>query len=118
MILCRSADRRNKEQAMHNKFSQRIEEALERLARRIARSKKRLDPAAVNRQIGCILQQNQRAAARFAVASLRRPDPSSYAERGIAESLRGSRGCLLQRLNRRQRLTMDLCLKSPQPLID
>ena len=31
-ILCRSADRRSKEQAMHDKFSRRIEAALERLA--------------------------------------------------------------------------------------
>jgi transposase len=67
VILCRSADRRSKEHAMHDKFSRRIEEALGRLAARIARSKKRLDPATVNRQIGRILQQNQRAAARFAV---------------------------------------------------
>jgi transposase len=67
VILCRSADRRSKERAMHDKFSQRIEVALHRLAARIARSKKRLDPAKVNRQIGRILQQNQRAAARFAV---------------------------------------------------
>jgi transposase len=68
VILCRSADRRSKEQAMHDKFGRRIEEALDRLAARIARSKKRLDPATVNRQIGRILQQNQRAAARFAIA--------------------------------------------------
>ncbi len=68
VILCRSADRRSKEKAMHDKFSRRIEEALERLAARITRSKKRLDPATVNRQIGRILQQNQRAAARFAIA--------------------------------------------------
>ena len=68
VILCRSADRRSKEQAMHDKFSRRIEQALERLCARVARSKKRLDPAAVNRQIGRILQQNQRAAARFAIA--------------------------------------------------
>jgi transposase len=67
VILCRSADRRSKERAMHDKFSGRIQQALERLAARIARSKKRLDPATVNRQIGRILQQNQRAAARFAV---------------------------------------------------
>lgn len=65
VILCRSADRRNKEKAMHDKFSGRINSALERLAARIARSKKRLDPAQVNRQIGRILQKNQRAAARF-----------------------------------------------------
>ena len=53
---------------MHDKFSRRIETALERLAVRIAGSKKRLDPAKVNRQIGRILQQNQRAAARFSIA--------------------------------------------------
>ena len=68
VILCRSADRRSKERAMHDKFSRRIETALERLAARLARSKRRLDPAPVNQQIGRILQQNQRAAARFAVA--------------------------------------------------
>src|SRR5438552_6382688 len=68
VILCRTADRRSKERAMHDKFSGRIEAALQRLARRITRSKKRLDPAKVNRQIGRLLQQNQRAAARFAIA--------------------------------------------------
>src|ERR1700736_408158 len=67
VILCRSADRRSKERAMHDKFSRRIEEALERLTSRIARSKKRVDPAMVNRQIGRILQQSQRSAARFAI---------------------------------------------------
>ena len=67
VILCRSADRRSKERAMHDKFSQRIEEALQRMAARLARAKKRVDPAVVNRQIGRILQQNQRSAARFAI---------------------------------------------------
>jgi transposase len=67
VILCRSADRRSKEKAMHEKFSARIEAALERLAARVARAKRRLDPAPVNRQIGRILQQNQRAAARFTI---------------------------------------------------
>jgi hypothetical protein len=52
---------------MHDKFSARIEAALSRLSARVARSKTRLDPAKVNRQIGRILQQNQRAAARFAI---------------------------------------------------
>ena len=67
IILCRSAERRSKERAIHDKFSRRIEAALARLATRIAAAKRRLDPAAVNRQIGRILQQNQRAAARFEV---------------------------------------------------
>ena len=67
IILCRSAERRSKERAIHDKFSQRIEAALARLAARIAAAKRRLDPTQVNRQIGRILQQNQRAAARFEV---------------------------------------------------
>jgi transposase len=68
VILCRSADRRSKERAMHDRFSERIAAALERLAARIARSKKRLDPAPLNRQIGRLLQRNQRSAARFTIA--------------------------------------------------
>ena len=51
-VLCRSADRRSKERAMHEKFSQRIETALKRLQRRIARSKKPLDRAPIHQQIG------------------------------------------------------------------
>jgi transposase len=68
VILCRSQDRRSKERAMHAKFSGRIEAALQRLAGRIARSKKPLSQAAIQRQIGRILERNQRAAARFAIA--------------------------------------------------
>jgi transposase len=67
VILCRSADRRDKEKAMHDKFSQRIEESLKRLAARIARSKKKLDPDQINRQIGRLLKTNQRSAARFTI---------------------------------------------------
>ena len=67
VILCRSADRRDKEKAMHDKFSQRIEEALKRAAGRIARSKKKLDSDKVNRQIGRLLKANQRSAARFTI---------------------------------------------------
>jgi transposase len=66
-ILCRSADRRRKEQAMHDKFSRRIETALIKLATRIEHSTKPLKAAQVNRQIGRILQQNQRSAARFVI---------------------------------------------------
>src|SRR5262249_36461519 len=78
VILCRSADRRSKERAMHDKFSRRIEAALARLAGRIARSTKRLDGAQVNRQIGRILQQNQRAAARFQVRLQADDSPAGF----------------------------------------
>ena len=67
-VLCRSSDRRSKERAMHEKFSQRIETALERLQSRIARSKKPLDRALINQQIGRLLQRNSRAAARFEIS--------------------------------------------------
>src|SRR3984885_12455031 len=77
-ILCRSADRRSKEQAMHDRFSQRIEAALERLAGRIARAKKPLDAAAMNRQIGRLMQRNQRAAARFVVRLQSDASPAGF----------------------------------------
>jgi len=66
-ILCRSKDRIEKEKAMHARFSARIEQALAKLQRRIAQAKKLLNRDAINRQIGRLLQRNQRAAARFAI---------------------------------------------------
>ena len=66
-ILCRSQDRIEKEKAMHQRFSARIEQALAKLQARIAKSTKPLRRDTINRQIGRILQRNQRAAARFAI---------------------------------------------------
>ena len=76
IILCRSAERRNKERAMHEKFSARIEAALTRLAARIERSRVRLDRTTINRQIGRILQANQRAAGRFEVRLIDSASPA------------------------------------------
>lgn len=67
-ILCRSQERIAKERAMHARFSARIEQALAKLQARIAKSKKRLNRDTINRQIGRLLQRNQRAGARFTVA--------------------------------------------------
>ena len=66
-ILCRSADRREKERAMHDRFVQRIEEQLGRLTRRLERARQPADAAQVNRQIGRILERNRRAGAGFDV---------------------------------------------------
>ncbi len=66
-ILCRSKVRIDKEKAMHERFSARIEQGLAKLQARIARSRRRLHRDAINRQIGRLLQRNQRAAARFAL---------------------------------------------------
>jgi transposase len=66
-LLCRSADRREKEKAMHARFAKRIEERLETLGRRIERSRQRLDRGPLERQIGRILEKNSRAAGRYAI---------------------------------------------------
>jgi transposase len=66
-ILCRSADRREKEKAMHDRFAGRIETDLDRLSRRLERARQPADAAQVNRQIGRILERNRRAAAAFDV---------------------------------------------------
>ena len=79
-----SADRRSKEQAMHDRFSQRINTASTRPARRIARARKPLDAAAVNRQIGRLLQRNQRAAARFVIALQSDDSRAGVCLRGLA----------------------------------
>ena len=66
-LLCRSARRMEKEQAMHERFSKRIEEGLQSLARRIEKSKKRLDRGELERQIGRLLERNSRAAGRYTI---------------------------------------------------
>ncbi len=64
-VICRSSERRIKEKAMHARFSSRIERQLTRLAERIERRRSALDPGAVNRQIGRILERNAHAAKRY-----------------------------------------------------
>ena len=66
-LLCRSADRREKEKAMHERFARRIEARLERLARRLERSRKPLERGPIDRQIGRMLGQNSRAAGRYQI---------------------------------------------------
>jgi len=65
-ILCRSADRSKKEQAMHDRFAKRIRERLASLERRLANNSK-IDRVQVERQIGRILERNSRAAGKFEV---------------------------------------------------
>jgi transposase len=66
-LLCRSASRVDKERAMHERFGNHIEEGLDRLGRRIERSKKPLDRGAIERQIGRLLERNSRAAGGFSI---------------------------------------------------
>jgi transposase len=67
-LLCRSASRMEKEKAMHERFSKRIEEGLSSLARRIEKSQIPLERGKLERQIGRLLERNSRASARHSIA--------------------------------------------------
>lgn len=67
-LLCRSASRSEKERAMHERFSKRIEEGLHSLGQRIEKSQMPLDRGALERQIGRLLERNSRASARYSIS--------------------------------------------------
>ena len=62
-ILCRSSDRAKKERAMHDRFEQRIEESLIRMANGC--EKRRYQVKVVERRVGKLLGRNSRAAGLF-----------------------------------------------------
>ena len=64
-ILCRSRDRREKDEAILRRFEQKIEERLNAMQARC--EKQRRDPQKVEREIGRLLGQNTRAAGLFQV---------------------------------------------------
>ena len=66
-LLTRSQERVEKEKAMHERFSKRIEESLTSLASRIWKTKEPLDRGPIERQIGRLLGENSRAARRYDV---------------------------------------------------
>ena len=62
-ILCRSSDRAKKEKAMHDRFEQRIEESLIRMANSC--KKRRYQTKVLERRVGKLLGKNSRAAGLF-----------------------------------------------------
>jgi transposase len=66
-LLARSADRRAKEQAMHERFLQRLQTGLQALQAAAASGRLR-DEDVANRRLGRLLQQNWRAAGAFDVS--------------------------------------------------
>jgi len=65
-VLARSAERRAKEKAMHQRFRERLETALQKL-RATADSGRLRDATVANRRLGRLLQRYQRAAGAFEV---------------------------------------------------
>lgn len=64
-ILCRSRDRRNKDEAILRRFEQKLEDRLTSMATRCENQKR--DPKKVEREVGRLLGQNTRAAPLFQV---------------------------------------------------
>ncbi|MGH8308890.1 MAG: IS1634 family transposase [Steroidobacteraceae bacterium] len=85
-VLVRSADRQAKEAAMHARFAERIERALESLAHRLEHARSLVDRAATERQIGRLLGRNSRAAARYAIRLI--DDPALPAQVRLEWSVR------------------------------
>jgi transposase len=76
-VLIRSVERREKERAMHERFARRIEEGLTRLGQRLRRARRPLDVRRLERQLGRLLERNQRAAGRYLIDFV--PDPAQPA---------------------------------------
>lgn len=66
-VLCRSADRREKEKAIHERFAERIEAGLSKLDKELKRARKKRDRAVFERRIGRLLGKNSRAAGGFKI---------------------------------------------------
>lgn len=64
-ILCRSKDRAEKEKAMHDRFEQRIEEALMQMAKGCEKRKYKVN--VIERRVGKLLGKNSRGAGLFDV---------------------------------------------------
>jgi transposase len=62
-ILCRSADRREKEKAMHDRFEKRIEEGLKKIEESC--TKRKHNPVVIAKRLGKLLGKNTRAAGLF-----------------------------------------------------
>ena len=100
-ILCRSADRREKEKAMHERFAQRIREGLEKIAQACQRRKQ--DPLAIAQRVGRLKGLNSRAAGLFHVKIEPRPDGGATVTWREVDDWRAwselSEGCYLLRTN-------------------
>lgn len=66
-VLCRSRERIEKEKAMHQRFSARIEAELKTLQKRLQSSRRPIARSTIDRQIGRLLERNRRAAERFEI---------------------------------------------------
>jgi transposase len=100
-ILCRSAERQEKEKAIHDRFERRIEEGLNRIQRGCRKCKG--TPTQVAQRVGRLLGENSRAAKLFEVTVEADADGGAQLQWKKLESWREwariSEGCYLLRSN-------------------
>ena len=104
-VLCRSEARKEKDRAIVERFSSRLEQGLEKLRGRLERAAKRVDRAQVERQIGRLLARNSRAAGKYTIVVEETEEQRSGLRLVIAEnaawtaSSTAQEGCYLLRTN-------------------
>lgn len=64
-VLCRSADRTQKEKAIHDRFEKRIDKGLEKIAASCQKKKQKV--GVIERRVGRLLEANSRAAGLFKI---------------------------------------------------
>ena len=100
-ILCRSQDRRKKEQAMHERFEKRIEEGLKKIESGC--SKRKCDVITIAKRLGRLLGQNSRAAGLFETNVIKTADGTAKLLWHKVEVWRNwaalSEGCYMLRTN-------------------
>jgi transposase len=100
-ILCRSADRRQKEKAMHDRFEKRIEEGLTSLAK--LAEKRSMTAVQLSHRVGHLMGRNTRAAGAFKTDVSTDPKGSAQLKWEKVPAWRSwaslSEGCYLLRSN-------------------
>lgn len=100
-ILCRSEGRAEKEKAIHDRFEQRIEEALDQIVKGC--EKRRCKASLVERRVGKVLGKNSRAAGLFDVQVGKAPSGGAHITWEKKEQWRQwsrlSEGCYMLRSN-------------------
>jgi transposase len=100
-ILCRSGPRRDKEQAMHQRFSQRIEQGLLDLQAACIRQKQ--NPVLIAQRLGKLMGRNSRSAGGFQTEVMTASDGSAWLNWAKVEGWQDwaalSEGCYILRSN-------------------
>lgn len=104
-VLCRSTHRKEKDHAIVERFSKKLDKRLKSLQNRLAQAKRKVDRAGVERQIGRILEQCSRVFGKYVISVKETNECASGLQLIIQEQAQWtewvslSEGCYLLRSN-------------------